>query len=221
MLIKWLRTSISWTILSYRRYHNTKLSWHQCKLFCLQAPSCQSVNYNFNYSICTYLTATCSKAIDRLGMAFALFTGRQPRECIEWIPKGNRHPLGDRSMTEDNLRFVSRMQKDGNDFVGHMTGGDKICYARDDQVVIKSYQGYNCQYLRILEDCTVYYEDYEPDDPLLPTAVIGGYTAEGLPVYIGLRNYGLLLPGYYISGSNRVVVSNEFVTDNMKIVVAL
>ena len=197
------------------------LSWHQCKLFCLETPSCQSVNYNFNYSICTYLTAICSKAIDRLGMAFALFTGRQPDECIEWIPKGSRHPVGDRSVTEGGLRFVARMQKAGNDFVGHMNRDDGTCYARDDQMEIKSYHGLSCQYLRILDICTVYYENFELGAPLPPTAVIGGYTAEGLPVYIGLRNYGLVLPGYHISGSNRVVVSNEYVTDNVKILVAL
>ena len=199
----------------------TNSSWHQCKLFCLQTTSCQSVNYNFTYNICTYLTTTCSKAIGYPGMAFALFTGRQPKECIEWIPRWDRLALGDRSVTEDNLRFVARIQKDGNDFVGHMNSDNRACYALDDQGGVTTYQGYNCQYLRILEDCTVYYEDYEPDAPLPPTAVIGGYTTEGLPVYIGLRNYGLLLPGYYISGSNRVVVADEFVTDNVKILVAL
>ena len=179
----------------------SKLPWHHCELFCLETPNCQSVNYNLTDSICTYFTATCPRAMSHPGMAFVVFTGRQSAECIEWIPKRNGHPKGDdRSMTEDNHRFAARMQKKGNDILGYQL--HEICYSRDEEGKLKSTHGYPCQYLRIRDGCTVFYMKYELGTPLPPNAMIGGYTAGGLPVYIGIKEGGVT-PKSYIPGVNR------------------
>ena len=193
------------------------LSWPQCKLFCLQAASCQSVNYNFTNNICTYFTATCPKAISYPGMAFVLFTGTPSQRCMEWIPTRDAHPPGDRSVTEGNIRFVARMQKDGNDFVGYWLMYDRRCYAIDD---IKQFYGYSCQYLRIRDGCTVYYVNYEFGSPLPSNALVGGFAAQGLPVYIGIKE-GNIRPGYYIPGSNRLATASGFETTNVKLLVSL
>ena len=135
------------------------LSWHQCKLYCLQTASCEAVNYNFTANNCIQLAATCPKAINYPGMAFALFTGRQPEQCLEWIPKEDGHPVGDRSVTEENSRFVARMQKDGSDFVCYLGLTNYQCLSSNDNGRIKSLDGYPCQYLRIRDVCTVMYVD--------------------------------------------------------------
>ena len=195
------------------------VSWHQCKLYCLQTSSCQSLNYDFTDKICTYFTATCPKAMSHPTMAFKLFTGKHPEQCIEWIPKLEGHPKRDsRSVTEDNRRFLARMQKDGNDFISHMLM--TVCYSRDDDGAITSRNGYPCQYLRVRHGCTVYYVTYELSTPLPPNALVGGYTAEGIPVYIGIEDGGAR-PGYYIPGSNRLVSSGGIFTDDVKLLVSL
>ena len=156
------------------------------------------------------------------GMAFALFIGRQPEQCLEWIPKEDRHPRGDRSVTEDNRRFVARMQKDDNDFVCYLASQHYECYSSNNNGNIVSNDGYPCQYLRIRDGCTVMYVDYELGTSLPHTAVIGGYTADGIPVYIGLGTYNNnQLPGYYTPGSMRLFAGFVIVTENVKILVAL
>ena len=177
------------------------LPWYHCKLFCLETSNCQSVNYNFTDNICTYFTATCPKAISHPGVSFVLFTGRDSGECIEWIPNKNGHPKrDDRSLTEDNKRFAARMQKNGNDLVSYQLLS--ICYGRDEEGTFRSIHGYPCQYLRIRNGCTVYYMTYELGTPLPPNALIGGYTAGGLPVYIGSKDGGIRSKSY-IPGFNR------------------
>ena len=156
-------------------------------------------------------------------MAFALFTGRQPEQCLEWIPKEDGHPVGDRSVTEDNSRYVARMQKDGSDFVCYLGLTNYQCLSSNDNGKIKSLDGYPCQYLRIRDGCTVMYLDYELGTPLPHTAVIGGHTVDGIPVYIGLGTFGnsIQLPGYYMAGSMQLVAGFYKITENIKIIVAL
>ena len=190
------------------------LLWHQCKLFCLQFSSCQAVNYNSTANICAYFTSPCPRAIGHPDMTFMLFTGRQPHQCMEWITKQSGLLPGDRSVTEDNVRFVARLQKDGTDFVCYWkTIGDN-CMSLDGEERISSRMGYPCQYLRIREGCTVFYVNYELGAPLPSNALIGGYTAEGLPVYIGCNSR---ISGYYIPGSNRLIAGFNIITGNVKL----
>ena len=210
----------------YGRYCPTEgmvlpnLPWRTCKLLCLHNSRCQSVNYNFTYNICSYFTATCPKAISHPGMAFALFAARQFEVCFNWIPKRNGHPSADkRSVSEDSVRFAARMQKDGTDFVGYMML-DGLCYSKEEEVPIKSWHGYPCQYLQVRNGCTVCYVNYELGAALPPNAPVGGYTVDGVPVYIGIMEGGVR-PGYYIPGSNRLVSGDGIVADNVKLLVSL
>ena len=193
--------------------------WHQCKLYCLHTSSCQSLNYNFADNVCTYFTATCPKAISHPTMALGLFTGKDREQCIEWIPKQEGHPSRDsRSVTEDNRRFLARMQKNGSDFTSYLLGFP--CYSRDDNGATISNNGYPCQYLRVRYGCTVYYVTYELGATLPPNALVAGYTAGGLPVYIGIEERAVR-PEYYIPGSNRLVANWCIYTDNVKLLVSL
>ena len=197
----------------------TKLTWHQCKLFCLETPNCQSVNYNFTDRICTYFAVTCPKAISHSGMASVLFTGKLSVQYIERISFEDGDPKrDDRSVTEDNLRFAARMQKNGNDLVAFQV--HSTCYARDEEGVFMSSHGYPCQYLRIRDGCTVYYIKFELGAPLPPNALVGEYTAGGLPVYIGIKE-GKLKPRSYIPSSNRLAFIGEKAANNVKLLVSL
>ena len=198
------------------------LSWDQCKLFCLHTPSCQAVNYDFTASLCAYFTSTCPNAISNPDMAFVLFTARQPHQCLDWIPKQTGHLPGNRLLTEDNVRFAARIQKDGNDFVCYLLTTSDDCMSLDvNERRIKSSDGYPCQILQIRDGCTVYYVDYDLGDPLPRNALIGGYTATGLPVYIGRGNPGGGGIGYYIPGSHGLVVNYFIRTFNVQLLVRL
>ena len=192
------------------------LLWSQCKLFCLQTPSCQSVNYNFTDSLCSYFTATCTKALSHPGMAFVLFTGKQSEQCMEWISLQSSHLAGDRPVSQDNNRFIARMQKNGHDYIGYVLININ-CYSVDDN---GQFTGFPCQYLRISDGCTVYFVSYVIGTPLPPNVLIGGYTALRLPVYIGIKE-GSKFPGYYIPGSNRLAAGVGYETENVKLLVSL
>ena len=219
MQIVWFHTTISWTVSSCRGNTIQAVPWHQCKLYCLQTSSCQSLNYNFTDNGCTYFKATCPKAMSHPTMAFELFSNKHPEQCIEWIPKQEGHPKREsRSVTEHNRRFLARMQKDGNDFMSYVL--TTACYSRDDDGSIKSTNGYPCQYIRVRYGCTVYYVTYEFGATLPPNVPVAGYTVRGLPVFIGIEDGGVK-PGYYIPGSNRLVSNGGIVTDNVKLLVSL
>ena len=193
------------------------LPWHQCKVLCLQKSSCQAVNYDFTANLCTYFTATCPLAISHPDMAFVLFTGRQTDQCIEWIPKEDGNPTEDRSVRVNNDRFAARLQKDGSDYLGHLRVDLDDCFSRQD-AGFKYSHGYPCQYLRMQNGCTVYFVNYVPGAPLPPNALIGGYTAEGLPLYIGrMKGFG----GYYIPGSDGLVIYQGTFTEDVKLLVLL
>ena len=193
------------------------LPWHQCKLFCLQKSSCQAVNYDFTANLCTQFTATCPLAVNHPNMALALFTGRKIEQCIEWIPKEDGNPAEDRSVRVGNNRYVARMQRDGSDFVGHLRADRDDCFSRQD-VGFQSSDGYPCQYLRIRDGCTVYFVSYESSATLPPNALIGGYTAEGLLIYIGKKG---MISGYYIPGSSGVVNWQGVHSEGIQILVLL
>ena len=85
------------------------------------------------------------------------------------------------------------MQKDGSDFVGYLTVlYNNNCLSKDGEENFQAADGYPCQYMRVRDGCTVHFMGYEPGAPLPPNAVIGGYTVDGLPVYIGFHT----APGY-------------------------
>ena len=197
-------------------------SFNQCKLCCLQT-ICEAINYNHTGNTCTKLTATCPKAVNHPGMALVLFTGRQPEQCFEWIPKQNGDPVGDRSLTEDSKRFVARLQKGGNDLVCYLFHKTDNCISRDENGrEVESLTQFPCQYLRVLEGCTVMYVDYKLGTPLPPNVLIGGYTTDRIPVYIALAIFDdFQLPGCYRHGSKKVIAGYRIATENIKILISL
>ena len=200
------------------------LPWPQCKLICLHKSDCTAVNYNFSNHYCTHFTETCPRAVHHPDMAFALFTARRSQQCIEWIPNPNErnHPVGKRLLTEDNQRFAARIQKDGNDYIGYIFWSIHHCYAATAEGTIQSkYSGdHPCQYLQVRDGCTVHYLKYALGTPLPPNALIGGYTAEGNPVYFGRKLTGNT-PTSYIPGSNRTALGFRAAIGNMELLVVL
>ena len=190
------------------------LAWHQCKLVCLQTSSCQAVNYDFTASLCIHFAATCPQALNHPGMAFGLFTGRQPHECLEWISVGSFSR--DRLVTMDTARFVARLQKDGNNLGGYYYELQNGCLARDDDGWIFPHNGHPCQCLRVRDGCTVYYTNYEIGSPVPPNTVMSGYSATGVPIYLGRVGKDL---GYYIAGSNNLMTYTRIYTGNVMLLV--
>ena len=164
------------------------MSWHQCKFYCMHNSGCQAVNFNSTANICIRLSTTCAKAISHPETSFALFTGQQADQCYQWIAIETEDDRDDgRSLSEDNERFVARVQKNGNDLGAFFLAGWRECISGDQDGPIKtSVDGHPCQYLRITNGCTAYYVDYVLGAPLPHNALIAGYTAEGMPVYIVL-----------------------------------
>ena len=196
----------------------SKLTWHQCKLFVWKHQTVDLPN-NFIDNICSYFISTCPKSISHPSMTFALFTRRQSDECIEWIPMENVHPSEDgRSVSEDNKRFTARMQKHGSDCLGCTLNW--VCYSRDEEGHLTSQQGYLCQYLRISDNCAVYYIDYEFGAPLPSSALIGGHNAGGLPVYFVIKE-GRNSSKSYIPSSNSFISYDKITTDKVRILVSL
>ena len=185
-----------------------KMSWHQCKLYCMHSCGCQAVNFNLTANICVRLRTTCAKAINHREMAFVLFTEKQADQCYEWIPIESadpRDPSDDnRSLSEDNVRFVARVQKDENDFGAYFFARWRECISSDHEGPIKtSVDGHSCQYLLIKNGCTAYYVEYVLRTPLPANALVAGYTAEGIPIYIVLYK---VYSACYILGSNKFII---------------
>ena len=132
--------------------------------------------------------------------------------------------MRDRYVTEDNIRYAARMQKDGTDYICQLRIDLNICYSRDDEGFFKNTDGYPCQYLRIRDGCTVIFVEYELGTPVPPSALVGGYSAEGLPVYIGrgfMTDSSYSRYGYYIPGSNSLVDRKHNFTENVGLLVSL
>ena len=193
------------------------IPWYECKLLCMQTPSCQAVNYNIVTSSCTNITKTCPQAILHPSMTFTRFTAIRPEQCIEWIERGTGLLPGDRAMTEDNMRFMARMQKDGDDFMCYMLTPHNHCYYRDIQGVRfdSNTGGYPCQLLRIRDGCTVLYMSYDLGTPLPPNALIGGYTAGGLPCYIVQPH------AFYVPGPNSLIGKHRIANNKVQLLVSL
>ena len=111
---------------------------------------------------------------------------------------------------------------DGNDYVGNIYWNIHHCFAGTEKGLIysKYIRDHPCQYLRVRDGCTVYYLVYELSSPVPHNALIGGYTEEGFPVYVGRE-----LPGQdacsYIPNSNRAILGFSKGMENMGLLVVL
>ena len=199
------------------------LSWPQCKLLCLQKSGCLAVNYDFTNNSCIQLTETCPITSRNPDMAFALFSARNSEQCVEWIPNPNEHghTAGERLLTDDNVRYTARIQKDGNDFIGYIYWSNHHCYAGTESGTLESKysSGHPCQYLRVSDGCTVHYMNYELGTAVPPRALIGGYTSGGHPVYLG--KFPGQKPKSYIPGLNKMLLGFSAASGNIELLVVL
>ena len=117
------------------------LPWHQCKLHCLQTSACQSVNQNCTDNICSYFPASGKKKRKPPnGVDFAPFRERKSKECIKWILKEDVCLLEEnRSVSEDNMRFTTRTQNDGTNWLGHNLYW--LCSGKDEVGKLTSQRG--------------------------------------------------------------------------------
>ena len=118
-----------------------------------------------------------------------LFSVIQSEQCLEWAKMAQNVFPGDRAMTMDNVRFVARVQKDGNDYLGYLLTKNYNYYFRDEKGVrFKSKRwGYPYQFLRIRDGCTVLYVHYKLDTPYLPMPWSVG-TPQGVSLVISYIN---------------------------------
>ena len=83
------------------------------------------------------------------------------------------------------------------------------CYASWESSQFDNKQGYPCQRLRIMEDCTVFWVPYTAGHPIHPRSVIGGHMANGDVVYVTKFDYSyppvVSLAGHYVKGTDRTI----------------
>ena len=199
------------------------LSWPQCKLLCLQRSGCQAVNYDFTKTSCIQLTEPCPITSRKPDMAFALFSARNSEQCVEWIPNPNRRGriAGERLLTDDNVRYTARIQKNGNDFIGYILWSVHHCYAGTGGAKLQSKYSndHPCQYLQVRDGCTVHYMNYELGTAVPPRALIGGYTSGGHPVYLG--KFPGQKPKSYIPGLNKMELGFNAASGNIELLMVL
>ena len=183
---------------------------HQCKYICLQSISCKAYNYNTTERTCTRFTSPCSLAIADTMMEFMVFTERATDQCYQWIPYSSGDTIDPRMIpTDDPGRLICRMKKDGSDIVCYFHTTQFRCYGSGGGPEMNNDQGYPCQRMRIVDDCTVFWVPYTAGDLINPRAVTAGHTANGDVVYVTKfdHNYPPMksLAGHYVEGADQTI----------------
>ena len=177
------------------------LPFHECKLICVERSNCVAFNYDHLTGDCTHFTTLCMKAMENPVMSFAIFTPRKAAEqCYQW--KAFNLLAWDRALLlHDPNRYVLRLKKSGNYYVGYYGKATNMCYARQEWVTSQDYisqdDGLPCETLWINEGCTVYAQKYTLGDKIPERAVLAGPWSDSRKVVVAeVRNR----PAYYIEG---------------------
>ena len=177
------------------------LPFHECKLICVERSNCAALNYNQTAGDCTHFTTLCMKAMEDPVMAFVILTPRkEPEQCYQW--KAFNLRAWDRALLlHDPKRYVLRLKRNGNYYVGYYLKVDDGCYARQEWVTTQDYftqdDGFPCETLWINEGCTVYAQKYTLGDKIPERAVLAGPWSDGRKVVVAeVRSR----PAYYIEG---------------------
>ena len=184
----------------------------QCQYICLASPTCNAYNYNTTERTCTRFVSPCLQAIPDNVMEFAVFTEKTQDQCYQWIPYNSGDAVDPRMVsTNDAYRIICRMQKDGDDIVCFYDSRISKCFAIWESPEFNNIQGYPCQRLRIMEDCTVFWVPYTAGHPIHPRAVIGGHMANGDVVYVTKFDFNyqsiISLAGHYVDGADDTVAT--------------
>ena len=157
-------------------------------------------------------------------MEFAVFTEKTEDQCYQWIPVGTGSGnVIDACMisTDDPTRILCRMQKDGDDVVCQYNIRFGKCYANLGIGVFNNNEGYNCQRLRIVEDCTAFWVPYTVGDLINPRAVTAGNMANGDAVYVTKFDYNgppvFSLAGHYVEGADHTIGNNGGVSQSSSV----
>ena len=180
---------------------------HQCRYVCLQSTSCKAYNYNVTEGTCTHFTSPCPQAFPSTMMEFAVFTEKPKDQCYEWVPVSPGDAIDPRMIsTGVQHLLICRMQRNGQDRVCHFYTANGRCYGSWGTSEFDNDQGYPCQRLRIMEDCTIFWVPYIARDPIHPRSVTAGYMANGDVVYVTKFDHnGNGLAGHYVEGGDHVI----------------
>ena len=183
---------------------------YQCRYVCIVSPTCKAYNYNATERTCTRLASPCLQAISDSVMDFAVLTANPVDQCYEWVPYSSGDTVEPRMVfTDDTYRAVSRMQRGGEDRVGYFDAQKSACYASWESSDFINTQGYPCQLLRIIQDCTVFWVPYTAGNPINPRSVNGGRMVNGDMVYVTKFDYNyppvLSLVGHYVQGADHTI----------------
>ena len=184
-----------------------KLLPHQCRSMCLQSAICKAYNYNTTSEACTRITSPCPQAIGDPVMEFAVFRETSAKQCYKWVPYSSGDVLDERMISTDTSSYiVARLKVNGNDLVCKFEDGVGCSGGVLGSTTYKSNQGYQCERLRVVEGCTIFWVSYTAGEPIPAQAVIGGSMANGDGVYVVKFDYAHAngqvwsIVSYYIEG---------------------
>ena len=130
MILSHNRVSLS------RIYHGTNVS---C-IVCRHQPVSQSIKTVLTTFAHIFRLQVKKKRKPPNGVDFAPFRERKSKECIKWILKEDVCLLEEnRSVSEDNMRFTTRTQNDGTNWLGHNLYW--LCSGKDEVGKLTSQRG--------------------------------------------------------------------------------
>ena len=190
---------------------NLMLQIHQCQYMCLQSETCKAYNYNVTENMCTRFTSPCPQAFSDPTMEYVVFRITPINQCYEWVKYSSRDSLDERMIATDTpIHIVARLQVNGNDVVSYFVINDETCYGTLVDTEYNSHQGHQCERLRVVEGCTIFWVPYTAGRPLPPNAVIGGVLANGDVPYVvkfDIIYKGAVqsISGHYIEGGPHAI----------------
>ena len=152
-------------------------------------------------SSCTFSTAT----------EFVILREMPANQCYEWVPYSPGDPLDERMIATDSpWCIVARLQVSGNDVISYFVRGMDHCYGALEDTEYSTEHGYQCERLRVVEGCTIFWVPYTAGGPLPSQAVIGGSMANGEVPYVvkyDVIHNGAVdnIIGNYIEGGTHII----------------
>ena len=185
---------------------------HQCRYICLQSTTFKAYNYNVTEGTCTRFASLCPQAYSDSTMECVVFRKTPINQCYEWVPYNPGDPLDERMIATDSPSYiVARLHVSGNNVVYFSTITD-ACWGKLEGTQYSTQQGYLCERLRVVEDCTIFWVPYTAGASLPSPAVIGGVMANGDVANVVkfdciYRGTVKSLFGYYTEGATHAISS--------------
>ena len=180
---------------------------HQCRSFCLMSETCRAYNFNLTARTCTSFKSPCPQAFGDVSMEFAVFRKPPIAQCYEWVPYSSGDGIDQRMIfTDDPLRLICRLKRDGNDIVCYFHTLLSLCYGNWQGAQFSQSNQYPCQRLRIKYSCTIFWVPFTAYQAVPSGAIIAGHMANGDTVYVTKFDYyapiSVNLAGHYVTGAD-------------------